>query len=130
MRLDIILLLIFLINLPLRATAQCDADNIKIPSMVAPHNQKDQAQTLVIKVKGIKELRLIMFDRRGNRIFESTTSLLEAPDDEFRDVDTEWEGIVAGEEQEAGLYMYSVEAECLDKTVVRKSGTIVLTINK
>lgn len=114
----------------LNVQGQCTRDNINVPPNLEPYNKKDKPKTLTLKTKGIKELKLLIYTTNGRKIFESSSALVGAAIDKTKLVDTGWDGTQMGEDLAAGIYVYSMEAQCLDKKTVRKSGTIVLTIDK
>lgn len=124
------LLLTLFTTLSYLANAQCDKDHVLVPARLEPHNHNELPTTLIIETKGVKDLKLIIYDRKGNEIYKSDSDVLGAENGKIKQIDTDWNGTVLGEELPAGIYVYTVEAECLDKTIIRKSGTIVLTLDK
>ncbi len=111
--------------------AQCTAENnITIPDTLEPYNEKEEPQTLIVETIGIRDIKLLIYNRWGTKVFESNSSIVGSSDEKSKAVDTGWDGTSLGEDLAPGLYVYSIEGECLDRSLVRKNGTIILTINK
>lgn len=125
-----ILFLTLFLALSFFSQAQCDKDHVILPARLEPNNENDLPKTLLVETRGVKDLKLVIYDRRGNEIFKSDTDVLGADIGKTKEIDTEWNGTVLGEQLPAGIYVYTVEAQCVDKTIIRKSGTIVLTLEK
>jgi hypothetical protein len=124
------ILLLFFINMSFLAQSQCTTDHITVPPNVVPHNKTDKPKTLVIKTIGMKELNILIYDRRGRKVFESNSDILGASHKEAKTIDTGWDGNSLGEDLSAGEYVYAIEGVCLDKSTIRKNGTIILTMEK
>ena len=114
----------------LTCQAQCTEANIIVPTNVEPYNKTNKPKTLTVETKGIKELKIWVYNTRGTKVFESTSDLVGTSNETVKMVDTGWDGTSLGEELAAGVYVYSMIGQCLDKSSVKKSGTIVLTIEK
>lgn len=111
-----------------KAQAQCTKDNVNVPVNWQSDVDEREPKTLVLETKGIKELKLLMYTRRGKKIFESSSSILGASNEKVKMLDTGWDATLLGKKLRAGIYVYAVEAECLDRSTVHTSGNIVLTV--
>lgn len=129
-RLPQTILFLSLMAFSLGVNAQCNKENIMVPTSLNPHNNVGQPKTLVVEAEGVKELKMLLFNRWGTKIFESSSSTLITSDTEVRSVDTGWDGTSLGENLPAGIYVYSMEAQCLDRSTIRKTGTVILTVEK
>jgi hypothetical protein len=110
-------------------TAQCTEKNIEVPTNWGSETQLENSKTLLLETTGVRELKLSLYTRRGSKIFESTSSILGASKDLMKILDTGWDGTNLGEKLSAGLYVYTIEAECADRsTTIFKTGQIVLTV--
>jgi hypothetical protein len=108
--------------------AQCTKEDIKVPSDLAFDTEiKDGPKTLILETIGVKELRLSLYNSRGAKIFESTSSILGASKEVEKMVDTGWDGTKLGEKLKVGFYVYTIEAECTDRSTIYKTGQIVLS---
>jgi len=112
------------------AQSQCTTDHITVPPNVEPQNKTDKPKTLVIETIGMSNLKILIYDRWGTKVFESSSAILGASDKETKMIDTGWDGNSLGKDLSAGEYIYAIEGVCLDKSTVRKNGTIILTIEK
>lgn len=109
--------------------AQCTKEDIKTPSSWGSAEQLEASKTLLIETKNVRELKLSLYTPKGTKIFESTSSILSPSKDVMKILDTGWDGTKLGEKLNAGFYVYTIEAECADRsTMVFKTGQIVLTI--
>ena len=107
--------------------AQCQGDQIKVKdTLYVDINQGDSLETLKVNAKGIKEIKLLVYSRKGNKVFESTSSVLGASGTAYKELDTGWDGTQMGRSLLAGLYVYMIEAQCIDQNTIYKSGTIEL----
>lgn len=120
----VVLLLLALTNV---LKAQCTKEDIKVPSDLAFNAEiKEGPKTLILETIGVKELRLSLYNSRGAKIFESTSSILGASKEVEKMVDTGWDGTKLGEKLKVGFYVYTIEAECIDRSTIYKTGQIVL----
>lgn len=108
--------------------AQCTEDDIQMPSNWESDTQLEEPKTLVLETTGVREVKLLLYTRRGTKIFESSSSVLGASRDVVKMLDTGWDGTKLGKTLRAGLYVYTIEAECADKSTIYKTGQIVLTV--
>lgn len=118
-----------LISMAVGVQGQCNKNNIKVPPNLEPYNKKNQPRTLTLETKGIKELKLLIYTTKGTKVFESSSALVGASEEKIKLLDTGWDGMQLGENLAAGIYIYSMEAQCLDKSMIQKSGSIILTID-
>jgi hypothetical protein len=122
----IIVLLFALTNV---LNAQCTKTDIEVPSSWGGEVQSEKSKTLLIEATNVRELKLSLYTSKGTKIFESTSSVLGASKDVAKMLDTGWDGTQLGEKLKAGFYVYTIEAECADRsTTIFKTGQIVLTV--
>lgn len=108
-------------------SAQCTSSDIEVKDTLVLTNPVETTQALKVQARNIKEVKLLVYSRRGKKIFESSSSIISASADAFKVFDTGWDGTLEGERLSDGLYVYMLEAQCADRSTVRKSGTIILT---
>ena len=121
----IVFLLLALTNV---LNAQCAKEDIEVPSNLVFDTEVEGSKTLILEAIGVKELRLSLYTSRGTKIFESSSSILGASREVAKMVDTGWDGTKLGEKLKAGFYVYTIEAECTDRSTIYKTGQIVLTV--
>lgn len=122
----IIFLLLALTNV---LKGQCANTDIKVPSSWGSELQLETSKTLLVETTAIRELKLSLYTSKGTKIFESTSSVLGASKDVVKILDTGWDGTQLGEKLKAGFYVYTIEAECSDRSkTIFKTGQIVLTV--
>ena len=123
------LLVIFLL-LPLTniLQAQCAQKDIKVPSSFVFNAETGGPKTLLLETTGIKALKLSLYTSKGTKIFELTSSIIGAAKDVVKMVDTGWDGTKLGEKLNAGVYIYTLEADCTDRNNIYKTGQLVLTV--
>lgn len=111
----------------LNAAAQCDSEYLEVnDTLYVTGHSDDSLETFKVNAKGIKEIKLLVYSRKGKKVFESTSSILEATEEHYRVLDTGWDGTQMGKALLAGLYVYMIEAQCTDQKTVYKSGTVQL----
>ena len=108
-------------------SAQCTPSDIEIKDTLVLTNPVETTSALEVQARNIKEVKLLVYSRKGKKIFESSSSIISASADAFKGFDTGWDGTLEGERLSDGLYVYMLEAQCADRSTVRKSGTIILT---
>jgi hypothetical protein len=121
----VVFLLLALTNV---LNAQCAKEDIKVPSNLVFDTEEEGPKTLVLETIGVREVKLSLYTNRGAKIFESSSSILGASKEVAKMVDTGWDGIRLGEKLKAGFYVYTIEAECTDRSTIYKTGQIVLTV--
>jgi gliding motility-associated-like protein len=85
-----------------------------IPNAFTPGNGDGINDVLYVYGNGIKKLRLMIFNRWGEKVFESDH------------LSKGWDGIYKGELQQSGVYSYSAEVEYLNGDKKNKKGSITL----
>ena len=128
MKMNLILLIVTLLCCTNQlATAQCTLDDIQMPDTLGTQDFTNEKKALYIHARNIKEVKLLMYSRMGKKIFESSTSVIGANTTDFKPFDTGWDGSLEDERLAEGLYVYMLEAQCANRSTIRKSGTIILT---
>ncbi|MGH1336458.1 MAG: gliding motility-associated C-terminal domain-containing protein [Aureispira sp.] len=107
--------------------AQCTIDDIEVKDTLILVDPIENTPAFHVQAKNIKEVKLLVYSRMGKKIFESSSSIISASADAFKAFDTGWDGTLEGKRLSEGLYVYMLEAQCADRSTVRKSGTIILT---
>ncbi|MFN3939898.1 MAG: gliding motility-associated C-terminal domain-containing protein, partial [Chitinophagales bacterium] len=93
---------------------QIETDGVAdIPSAFSP-NGDGSNEILFVRGFGIKEMRLKIFNRWGELVFESA------------DQDSGWDGTFRGKPQEAEVYVYLLQVEFDDGKSMEKTGNITL----
>jgi gliding motility-associated-like protein len=90
-----------------------ESTDLFFPDIFSP-NKDGANEVLYVRGNGIKELRLLLFDRWGSVVFEST------------DVNIGWDGTYKGKDCEVGIYAYTLEARLFDNKKINKKGEITL----
>lgn len=121
----VVFLLLTLTNV---LNAQCTEEDINMPQNWESSTKDGEPSTLVLETTGVREIKLLLYTRKGTKIFESSSSVLGASSDVVKMMDTGWDGTKLGKRLRAGLYVYTIEAECADKSTIYKTGQIVLTV--
>lgn len=106
--------------------AQCTIEDIQVSDTLDLGDPIDSTGTMYVQAKNIKEVKLLVYSRMGKKIFESSSSIIQANPTTYRAFDTGWDGTWEGKVLKEGLYVYMLEAQCADRSTVRKSGTIIL----
>lgn len=86
---------------------------IFIPDIFSPNNDGNN-DVLFVRSNGLKEMRFAIYDRLGNKVFEST------------DVGRGWDGTYNGSMAEQGVYAYVLEGTLVTDKKVTKKGDISL----
>jgi hypothetical protein len=121
----VIFLLLTLTNV---LNAQCTEEDISMPQNWESDTKLGEPKTLVLETTGVREIKLLLYTRKGTKIFESSSSVLGASSEVVKMMDTGWDGTKLGKTLRAGLYVYTIEAQCADKSTIYKTGQIVLTV--
>jgi len=87
--------------------------SIYMPNAFSP-NGDGTNDVLSVKGNCIKGLDLIIFDRWGNKVFETTNP------------SAGWDGTFKGKPLNSGTYVYSVEISDLDNNTISKKGNVTL----
>lgn len=91
----------------------CAEPEIFVPSAFSP-NADQQNDILFIRGNTIEKIYLVIYDRWGEKIFETTNSTFG------------WDGTYEGKLLPPDVYVYYVEATCFNKAEFRKKGNITL----
>lgn len=87
---------------------------------------------LELQVVDVSEARLLIFDRQGQKIFESVLDINYLPEHitedkkKSRKIDSGWGGKRLGKELDAGTYFYILNATCTDESTQQWKGYISL----
>lgn len=107
--------------------AQCSSDSIVInDTLRIDPMQEDNLPTLMVHAKGVKAVKLLVYSKKGSKVFESTSSVLGAHSTHYKTIDTGWDGTRMGQMLQAGLYVFMLEAQCVDGQTLYKNGTVQL----
>lgn len=107
--------------------AQCNAANIEVvDTLEVDFEEGEAASTLMINAKGVKMIKLLLYNRKGEKVFESSSSIMGATKTNYRILDTGWDGTQMGVPLRPDVYLYMIEADCVDQQMVYKSGMIEL----
>lgn len=107
--------------------AQCSGDSILVhDTLVIDHTKTSNLSTLMVHAKGVKSVKLLVYSRRGSKVFESTSSVIGAHTARYKTIDTGWDGTRLGQPLKEDLYVFMLEAQCVDHQTIYKSGTVQL----
>jgi gliding motility-associated-like protein len=91
-----------------------ESEDIFIPDIFSP-NKDGNNEIFYVRSNGIKEMRFVIYDRWGNKIFESN------------DVNKGWDGTFNGKNSEAGVYAYFLDVILYtDKKLVKKGDVTLI----
>jgi len=88
--------------------------NLWIPNVFDPNNSDPVNQTFHISGNGIKDLEFVIYDRWGEKVFESN------------DINQGWDGTFKGEKLSKGVFVYYVKATYYNGQEVEKKGNVSL----
>ena len=91
----------------------CGEPNIYIPNAFTPNNDGENDE-LFVRGEVLQELNLIIYDRWGEKIFETN------------DQKKGWNGYFKGMKIDPGVFVYYLEATCVNKEKFVKKGNITL----
>lgn len=94
-------------------TVEVSCGTVFIPKAFSP-NDDGQNDYLFVRGDCIKTLDFIIFDRWGNKVFETA------------DQNIPWDGSYKGEAVNTGTYVYYLTATMYDGTTVQKKGNVTL----
>ncbi|MCB0409335.1 MAG: gliding motility-associated C-terminal domain-containing protein, partial [Flavobacteriales bacterium] len=86
---------------------------IFVPNIFSP-NGDGQNDILFVRGKGVQELKFFIYDRWGEKVFETT------------DLDIGWDGTFRGKEMNKAVFVYYLEATFIDGEEVKQKGDITL----
>lgn len=87
--------------------------SVEIPTAFTP-NGDGLNDSFGVVAKGVKDYRLVIFNRFGDVIFTST------------DIETKWNGKMNGQTAPSGSYIYQVYAEGEEGNSVNRSGKVIV----
>jgi len=90
----------------------CD-EPLYVPNAFSPNND-GQNDILYVRGPCIKSMDFVIFDRWGNKIFESNS------------INEGWDGTYKGQPENAGTYVYYIKGTYNDGTTFTKKGSIAL----
>jgi gliding motility-associated-like protein len=88
-----------------------DGELIYIPNVFNPNDTREANQTFKIFGSKIKRYNLKIFNRWGEKVFDSHTQ------------ENAWNGMFRGEYVQPGEYIYLAEVEMLDGQILKRKGT-------
>jgi gliding motility-associated-like protein len=91
----------------------CHPSHFYVPNIFSPNGDGENDQ-LCVRGYGITSLEFVVYNRWGNKVFETTT------------LDTCWDGKYQGTFAEAGVYAYVIKIVYKDKSRIEKHGTVTL----
>ena len=94
-------------------TIEVSCGTVFVPEAFSP-NGDGQNDYLYVRGDCIKDVDFIVFDRWGNKVFETT------------DKSIPWNGMYKGEVMNTGSYVYSLSATMYDGSSVTKKGNVTL----
>lgn len=97
----------------LAGTSECIPESFYIPNIFSP-NGDGINDIFYVRATGIKTLKVIIYDRWGEKIFE------------FTDPNLGWDGTFRGKLLDAAVFVYYVEAEMNSGTIYKEKGNITL----
>jgi gliding motility-associated-like protein len=97
----------------LAGTGECIPESFYVPNVFSP-NGDNYNDIFYVRATSIKSLKLIIYDRWGEKLFETT------------DVNTGWDGTFRGKMLDDGVFVWYVEAEMNSGTIYKEKGNITL----
>ncbi len=94
-------------------TVEMTCGSVYIPDAFSPNND-GQNDILYAHTNCVKTLEFIIFDRWGNKVFETENSSMG------------WDGTYQGKPMNSGTYVYSLRATMQDETSLSRKGNITL----
>lgn len=88
-------------------------DILFIPNTFTPNNDGNN-DVLYVRGKGIQEIKIYIYNRWGEKVFEST------------DITKGWDGTYGGKALNHGVFVYYLEFECNGKTEFKKGNVTLL----
>ncbi|HIA06006.1 MAG TPA: T9SS type B sorting domain-containing protein [Flavobacteriales bacterium] len=95
------------------SSVPCSTPYLYIPNIFSP-NGDGENERLFVQGSGIKELTFIIYDRWGEKIFES------------EDTGIGWDGTYKGKPMNEAVFVYYVKATFINSEIVEKKGNITL----
>ena len=94
-------------------TVEFSCGDIFIPNAFSP-NGDNRNDMLYVRNKCLKSMHFIIYDRWGNRAFET------------EDITAGWDGTYHGKKQDSGVFFYDLKYELLNGNSGNKKGTVTL----
>ncbi len=91
----------------------CGAVDLYIPNIFSP-NGDGQNDILLVRSNFIVSMRLVVYDRFGEKVFES------------RDIASGWDGKYQGQPVADGVYYYHISASLVDGSNIDRKGNVTL----
>jgi len=91
----------------------CFIPHVWVPNIFSP-NSDGQNDILFVRGEGVSTLSFVIYDRWGEKIFETTTT------------DNGWDGFFKGEKANPGVYVYYLNATFVDGSQSVVDGNITL----
>jgi gliding motility-associated-like protein len=88
-----------------------DGELIFIPNVFNPSDKREANQTFKVFGSKIKRYNLEIYNRWGEKVFDSHTQ------------ENAWNGMYKGEYAQPGEYIYIAEVEMLDGQILKRKGT-------
>ena len=98
----------------------CDTNTFFIPNAFSPNGDKDN-DILFIRASGIKNIKLFIYNRWGEKVFE-TKSPFEGG---LRGMKG-WDGTYKGKKLNAGVFAWYAEVEFSDGDKIYRKGNVTL----
>lgn len=90
-----------------------ESTEIFLPDIFSP-NKDGSNDVLYLRGNGVKEMKFQLYDRWGNKVFESV------------DVNFGWDGTYKGKDSEPGVYAYYIDVTLFNDKKITKKGDITL----
>ncbi|HIA10483.1 MAG TPA: T9SS type B sorting domain-containing protein, partial [Flavobacteriales bacterium] len=97
----------------IESTQLCFTPYVYIPNIFSP-NADGENDKLFVQGKGIVEIVFIIYDRWGEKIFETN------------DLSTGWDGAFKGKPMNEAVFVYYVKATLINESIVEKTGNLTL----
>jgi gliding motility-associated-like protein len=94
-----------------------ESAGIFVPDIFAPKSSLVHNQTLYVSGKGIKDMDFIVYDRWGEKVFETNT---------WNDPSAGWDGTFKGEKLSSAVFVYYVKATFYNGQKVERKGNVTL----
>jgi len=92
---------------------KCDAPYVYVPNAFSPNDDKVN-DILFVESKVVDTLYFAIYTRWGEKVFET------------RDITNGWDGTYKGEKLSPAVFVYYIDAVCIDKQRLQKKGNISL----
>lgn len=89
------------------------SNSASVPSVFSP-NGDGINDILYVRGSGIKEIEFILFNRWGEKIFESN------------DINSGWDGVFNGKPADASVFVYTIKGKFLNDSEINAKGNVTL----